>query len=150
MDIKGWILLDLTEPARVTINPKDWDLFFGLISWNIWLRRNVTVFGNPLEDHGTVLDRSKRMLNQYALAFTSASKHSEQSRDKCLQPRVPTILLHVRTSRDWIVQYHQILRAKNRLAHSLAKMVCRSNLDTLYFHHPPSSLVNVEQEPNMV
>ncbi|KAK8997881.1 hypothetical protein V6N11_012417 [Hibiscus sabdariffa] len=67
---------------------------------------------------------------QYALAFTSASRHLEQSRiviemdcmdairhlqDRCLQLGVPTILLHVHklASRDWIVQYHHIPRAKN-------------------------------------
>ncbi|KAK8703614.1 hypothetical protein V6N13_047264 [Hibiscus sabdariffa] len=80
MDIKEWVSLNLTEPARVVINPKDWDLSFGLVCWNLWLERNAKVFGNPLEDHGTVLDRSRRMLNQYVLAFNAASKLSQQSR----------------------------------------------------------------------
>ncbi|KAK8571598.1 hypothetical protein V6N12_027678 [Hibiscus sabdariffa] len=96
MDIKEWVSLNLTEPARVVINPKDWDLSFGLVCWNLWLERNAKVFGNPLEDHGTVLDRSRRMLNQYVLAFNAASKLSQQSRlgDEVLST-VPGFILSI-------------------------------------------------------
>ncbi|KAL4367764.1 hypothetical protein GQ457_05G018590 [Hibiscus cannabinus] len=40
------------DDARMANQPKDWDLLFGSICWNLWLERNAVVFDNPLEDRG--------------------------------------------------------------------------------------------------
>ncbi|KAK8602614.1 hypothetical protein V6N12_052419 [Hibiscus sabdariffa] len=42
-------------------NSSDWDLIFGYVIWNLWLSRNAFVFDNPLEDNGSILQRSLRL-----------------------------------------------------------------------------------------
>ncbi|KAL4355451.1 hypothetical protein GQ457_06G008470 [Hibiscus cannabinus] len=73
MNIKEWVYLNLTDAAQMANHPEDWDLLFGSICWNLWLERNAVVFDNPLDDRGTVLERSRRLQQQYLLASSSAA-----------------------------------------------------------------------------
>ncbi|KAL4289737.1 hypothetical protein GQ457_14G014320 [Hibiscus cannabinus] len=73
MNIKEWVYLNITDAARMANHPEDWDLLFGSICWNLWLERNAVVFDNPLDDRGTVLERSRRLQQQYLLAFSAAA-----------------------------------------------------------------------------
>ncbi|KAK8570557.1 hypothetical protein V6N13_032174 [Hibiscus sabdariffa] len=61
------------DDARMATHPKDLDLLFGSICRNLWLERNAVVFDNPLDDRGTVLERSRRLQQQYLLAYSSTA-----------------------------------------------------------------------------
>ncbi|KAK8484200.1 hypothetical protein V6N12_016095 [Hibiscus sabdariffa] len=68
--------------------------------------------------------------------------------DNCYFPGTPTILRHVRRliEREWTVKFQYIPREQNKVAHALAKLACVSHLDVIYFHVPPYSIGNVEQD----
>ncbi|KAK8590372.1 hypothetical protein V6N13_057265 [Hibiscus sabdariffa] len=70
---RKWVRLNLTDAARMVSNPENWDLLFGSVCWNLWLGRNAVVFDNPLEDRGTVLERSRMLMQRCLLAFGSAA-----------------------------------------------------------------------------
>ncbi|KAL4383611.1 hypothetical protein GQ457_15G023690 [Hibiscus cannabinus] len=72
MDFKQWVHMNLSDAARMVSSPDNWDLLFGAICWNLWLGRNTVVFDNPLEDCGTVLERSRRLVERCLLAFGTA------------------------------------------------------------------------------
>ncbi|KAL4277908.1 hypothetical protein GQ457_03G021160 [Hibiscus cannabinus] len=73
MDFKEWVHMNLSDAARMVSNPDNWDLLFGAICWNLWLGRNAVVFDNPLEDRGTVLERSRRLVERCLMAFGTAA-----------------------------------------------------------------------------
>ncbi|KAK9030878.1 hypothetical protein V6N11_032284 [Hibiscus sabdariffa] len=73
MNVKEWVYLNLTDATRMVNHPEDWDLLFGSICWNLWLGRNAMVFDNPLDDRGTVLERSRRLQQRCLLASSSTA-----------------------------------------------------------------------------
>ncbi|KAK8660893.1 hypothetical protein V6N13_051800 [Hibiscus sabdariffa] len=73
MNFKEWLRMNLSDAARMVSNPENWDLLFGSICWNLWLGRNAVVFDNPLDDRGTVLERSRRLMERCLLAFGTAA-----------------------------------------------------------------------------
>ncbi|KAL4336136.1 hypothetical protein GQ457_07G003110 [Hibiscus cannabinus] len=44
MELKQWIHVNLTDARKYIATHVDWDILFGSIVWNIWLRRNDFVF----------------------------------------------------------------------------------------------------------
>ncbi|KAK8513200.1 hypothetical protein V6N12_037691 [Hibiscus sabdariffa] len=78
MDIKEWVLLNLNDPVHVVNKPNDWELLFGSVCWDIWVECNVLAFGNPLEVHGTVLDRSQGLQLQCVYAINTVGMQSGQ------------------------------------------------------------------------
>ncbi|KAL4304140.1 hypothetical protein GQ457_10G010950 [Hibiscus cannabinus] len=55
--------------GRETLN---WDLMFAAILWNLWLHRNVVVFNSEGEDWGSIVIRSKWLVNSIVVASHNA------------------------------------------------------------------------------
>ncbi|XP_039007198.1 uncharacterized protein LOC120134886 [Hibiscus syriacus] len=71
MDIRDWIQTNLHYPCNMANEEQEWDLLFGSIIWNIWLSRNAVAFDSPLEDNGSIIDRSRRLQMMSILANQS-------------------------------------------------------------------------------
>ncbi|MBA0593236.1 hypothetical protein Gorai_010190 [Gossypium raimondii] len=44
MDIKEWVFVNVSSPERFARNTRDWDVWFGIVCWCLWSRRNKMIF----------------------------------------------------------------------------------------------------------
>ncbi|KAK8507623.1 hypothetical protein V6N12_017916 [Hibiscus sabdariffa] len=61
MELRDWIITNLSKPDYFHKYPLNWDILFGVVPWNLWLHRNQVVFASLVMDWGSILDRSKRI-----------------------------------------------------------------------------------------
>ncbi|KAK9013943.1 hypothetical protein V6N11_005118 [Hibiscus sabdariffa] len=68
MEIKDWILVNLSTGGGFVLDIADWDVLFGLILWNLWLRRNAVAFCVINESHESVFEASLRLQRECLVA----------------------------------------------------------------------------------
>ncbi|KAK8686675.1 hypothetical protein V6N13_125698 [Hibiscus sabdariffa] len=65
LEIKEWIRVNLTDPTHFAKENQNWDLYFSVVLWNLWLYRNAIAFNSPLEGCASMLERSKKLRNLF-------------------------------------------------------------------------------------
>ncbi|KAK8579639.1 hypothetical protein V6N13_142812 [Hibiscus sabdariffa] len=62
LDIPSWILVNLSSDKHGGPGTSHWDMLFAAIVWNLWLARNVKIFGTTGDEEGSVIARSQHLL----------------------------------------------------------------------------------------
>ncbi|KAK9047572.1 hypothetical protein V6N11_053411 [Hibiscus sabdariffa] len=76
MERKQWILVNLTDACKFIANHIDWDILFGSILWNIWLRRNDYVFNGGCGRHESIVQTSLRLQQECIQTMGAAVRSS--------------------------------------------------------------------------
>ncbi|KAK8683522.1 hypothetical protein V6N13_039581 [Hibiscus sabdariffa] len=62
MDLTEWLRVNLAVFVAFAHVIENWDLAFGYILRNLWLRRNAIAFNKPLFIQGNVIERARLMV----------------------------------------------------------------------------------------
>ncbi|KAE8677141.1 hypothetical protein F3Y22_tig00111542pilonHSYRG00042 [Hibiscus syriacus] len=64
LNIKEWLHKNLANPTYFAQSDHEWDTLFGNINWNLWTRRNKRIFDPANMDNETIIERSRRMVEE--------------------------------------------------------------------------------------
>ncbi|KAK8656252.1 hypothetical protein V6N13_098208 [Hibiscus sabdariffa] len=80
----------------------DWDIMFGVVVWNLWLKRNSIAFGSPLEDSRYVLEHSRHLqgLTCKANKLRKLSRALQGQSSNVPKPRTPPPVNPVKVNTD--------------------------------------------------
>ncbi|XP_039062992.1 uncharacterized protein LOC120207625 [Hibiscus syriacus] len=69
IDLVNWIETNLRHPTYYPIDAENWEILFGLVIWNLWMRRNRMIFDRGFMVADSVLQQSKRLLRETVSAL---------------------------------------------------------------------------------
>ncbi|KAK9018814.1 hypothetical protein V6N11_033861 [Hibiscus sabdariffa] len=145
-------LCGFREESVFTLTPelpsciRDWDLFFGYMVWSIWLSRNAMVFDNPMDDKGSILERSMRLRNLLGIGRLSGQVELLTGcRNSIPTATGPLLLLHIDAlcNRVWEIQYQQVSCSDNSVADRMASLADSGDFEVHKFPDPPLAVVDL-------
>ncbi|KAL4377120.1 hypothetical protein GQ457_02G017230 [Hibiscus cannabinus] len=72
-----WVVRNLTQAKLFMGEHENWDILFDVIVWNIWLIGNAIIFDSIFELNGSVIERSRYLVDM-SLAAVVGCRHRNQ------------------------------------------------------------------------